>query len=346
MLFILTLTLLVPLIFIGFFQDYEQYNDIVLIIPNSNYTVDVPIEKIEKVNEEKFLTTYLVEQEKKIRAIHEHHLVSIKGTNYAYPFVLNYNIVNGGFFPKSSQVQESKVAVLNENAAFNIFGGNDCIGNEIIIDRFIYRVIGVINDKDKKNKNIYIPITLLNQSPKVFVALLDRDISEGYIKAQYKNLGITTDYYDFINLNSLTLMIKEKAIASCAFMLIILLLLQIKWVIHRLTNQYMIFRRLLIKNYLRELFRKEAKIFGVLIGHFGLIVALIYFIVLLVMYTFEMFLKWKDLSAFFIINCSGSHSMNIFTSIEKSLIYSNILFILLLILFFTLIYSFILYKDQ
>ena len=94
-----------------------------------------------------------MEQEKKIKAIHGNHTVNLRGTNYSYPFVLNYNLVNGGFFTKSAQEQGSKVVVLNEIAAFELFGGNDCIRNEIIVDNLIYTV--KLNIKIE-NKNIYI----------------------------------------------------------------------------------------------------------------------------------------------------------------------------------------------
>ncbi|NLM12836.1 MAG: ABC transporter permease [Epulopiscium sp.] len=128
-----------------------------------------------------------------------------------------------------------------------MFGGNDCIGNEIIIDNLIYTVVGVLNDKDEDNKNVYIPITLLKQSPNAFVSLLSSDISEEYIKAQYRNLGITTEHYDFVNLNALISMIKEKGILSCILLITIMLIFLVKWAISRGIKQYEIINKLLKK---------------------------------------------------------------------------------------------------
>ena len=338
-LLILIWILLVPLLFLGFFADHEQYKNALYIVPNSNHTSDVLIEEIEKINEEKFLTTYMVEQEKRIKAIHENHIVQLRGTNYTYPFILNYPLVNGGFFTQLAQEAENKVAVLNEDAAFNMFGGNDCIGNEIIIDNLIYTVVGVLNDKDEDNKNVYIPITLLKQSPNAFVSLLSSDISEEYIKAQYRNLGITTEHYDFVNLNALISMIKEKGILSCILLITIMLIFLVKWAISRGIKQYEIINKLLKKNYLKELLTKEKRFLGLFFGNLVLIATLVYIIGILGLYIFTMFLNWGDLSTF-TTKHSNSAFMGIFDSIQKSLVYSHILFVLFLVLLFALTYSF------
>lgn len=339
MLLILTFALLVPLFFLGFSANHERYKDILYITPNANRNLDVSIVDIEKINEEDFLTTYQVEQEKKIKAIHGNHTVNLRGTNYSYPFVLNYNLVNGGFFTKSAQEQGSKVVVLNEIAAFELFGGNDCIRNEIIVDNLIYTVVGVLNDKDAENKNIYIPITLLNQSPNEFISISNTDISEQFIKAQYKELGITTDYYDFINLNSLSQMIKEKAVVSCILILIMILILIIKLTLYKIVYQYKTLNKLLRKAYLKDLLKKEIKSLGFLIGNFAFSAILIFFIGILGSYIFEVFLKWGDLLTFTMKHINGSF-MNNFNSIEMALLYSNIFFVLFLILFSIIAYSF------
>lgn len=338
MILIVTFAFFTALFFLGFFVNHGQYKEILYITPNTNHASDASLEEIEKINEEDFLTTYTVEQEKKIKAIHGNHIVNLRGTNYSYPFVLNYNLIKGGFFTKSAQEQKHKVVVLNEIAAFELFGGNDCIGNELTMDGYIYTVVGVLDDEDEDHKNIYVPITFMKELPNEFISRLSEDVSEEYVKTEYKNIGITTDYYQFINIGLRSKMIQERAVISCILILIVILIWIMKFTAQNLQVQYSTLGELLKQHYLRNIVISEIKFFALFIGKAVFIVLLIPGLYLLGTRGLEIYLSWRDLSAVETGNIYGSF-INHFDFIETALFYSNIFFVsfLILLLFTTIL---------
>jgi hypothetical protein len=143
------------------------------------------------------MITYICEEVAAVQAINSRAGVTLRATNYTHPHVMQLVMRSGGFFTKSHQEQSSQIAVLNEKAAFDLFGSVDIVGNEITINNERYHAVGVISDGDD-TLHIYIPITLRQQSrPNSFAVRLDENVSKALVKNELKRIGVTDCSHDF-----------------------------------------------------------------------------------------------------------------------------------------------------
>ena len=129
----------------------------ILMVSGTSLTV----QQIEQLCDS-LIFTYKNQTTANITALNTQTSVTLIETNYNFPFVMNRSLLHGGFF-RQEQYKHT-VAVLNERAAFDIFGTIEATGNVLTLNKTIYAVIGVINDKDAENLNIYIPAGLLGDS--------------------------------------------------------------------------------------------------------------------------------------------------------------------------------------
>ncbi len=215
------------LITITLLTKQKGYENLLLVSPKFNKDSSVDIDKLDRINEDNFLLTYEVIEEKQIQVLASRYSVILKGTNYTYPFVMRYTFVNGSFFTRSAQEQKLKSVVLNEAAAFKIFGSFHIIGKKILLEDVPYTITGIIRDGDEENNNIYLPAAHMNKQPDAFMAGMEpeRGITQEYIKNTFKQADITEVDYDFINLDEMgRKMEKETGIALFSVLAVIFLL--------------------------------------------------------------------------------------------------------------------------
>ena len=180
-----------------FYMNPATYDTLLLITPKSALQRGVAYDIIEDINGKEFLITYVLEESATAEAVNSRSAVTVRATNYTYPHVLRLVMKNGGFFTKSHQEQKLKNAVLNEKAAFNLFGSVEISGNELTLNKEKYRVIGVISDEEGM-PHVYIPVTLRQQSkPNSFACRLDDNVSEALVKVGLKQIGVTDGGYEF-----------------------------------------------------------------------------------------------------------------------------------------------------
>ena len=72
---------------------------------------------------------------------------SALGTNRDYFTVRSWNVKSGAMWDESDEVLKSKVCLLGTTVKTNLFGEIDPIGHYIRVDRYNYRVIGVLESK-------------------------------------------------------------------------------------------------------------------------------------------------------------------------------------------------------
>lgn len=87
--------------------------------------------------------------------------ISVIATNENYRFFSNIEMIKGAFFNGSQFDRKLKVAVVNKEAAYQVFGNHNCIGEYIYLNRSAFKIIGIAERKDAKRAEIYIPSTLL-----------------------------------------------------------------------------------------------------------------------------------------------------------------------------------------
>lgn len=194
---ILTCVLVAFAVAVLFYLNPATYDTLLVITPKAASARGVAFDAVEEINGKKFMITYICEESAIARAVNSNAGVTVRATNYTYPYVMQFVMKSGGFFTKVHQEQKLNVAVLNEKAAFDLFGGVDISGNTLTISNEKYRVVGVISDADDA-LHVYLPVTLRQQSrPNTFAVRLDDHVSEALVKNELKQINVTDTSYEF-----------------------------------------------------------------------------------------------------------------------------------------------------
>lgn len=215
----LLLTLFMGLLVILIYRTYERkVEEILLITPFRPIENFVNITQLEEKNTEDYVLTYEVNETKSISVLNKNHDVVLKATNYLYGNVMNTTLLSGSFFTKKAQEEGRKIAVLNKKAAFDILGNLDSGDTEIKIDGEVYTVCGVLEDRDKTNKNIYIPLAVADglSPPDTFMACVnknEKNAKEEVIN-HLKDLSVTDKSYHFYKLDDFSRTIFTKFLFS------------------------------------------------------------------------------------------------------------------------------------
>lgn len=91
---------------------------------------------------------------------------NVLGTTPEITSVLNTPVANGRFFDLSQQQQNAQVVALGPEAARKLFGSDNPIGQEVLIENLSFQVIGVMQVKgslagDNPDEFAYVPITTM-----------------------------------------------------------------------------------------------------------------------------------------------------------------------------------------
>ena len=148
--------------------------------------------------------TYAAPQSAAITTLGHYHHTTIIGTNHEFANVMRYLWVNGDFFTDKALKYTHNVAVLNITAAVDIFGERRANGNTFYFEGKLFQVIGVIDDRDDSNANIYVPITSILNYSGIDAVAFDAGIlyffNQPEIFALLQTLNITKENYHIINL--------------------------------------------------------------------------------------------------------------------------------------------------
>lgn len=179
----------------------ESYRNLLLVTPSSFGIQGHSPQKLEEFSEEEFLLTYEIRQPATAQAVNSKHPLTLVGTNQNYAGIMGYIVLDGGFFTKAAWDAKNRHAVLNETAAFQIFGNNRISGQTLKLNGEPWIVTGVIQDEDTENANIYVPSSVTGGRAESLMALMDDNVTEAYVKNALKSVGIHDNNYDFINLS-------------------------------------------------------------------------------------------------------------------------------------------------
>ena len=95
--------------------------------------------------------------------------VQLYGTTAAYYNIQGLNMLLGRYIKSADVENASSICVINENAAQELIGYSDCIGEEISLNGIKFKVVGVLEDNDdsltavfsSSSLAVYIPYTSL-----------------------------------------------------------------------------------------------------------------------------------------------------------------------------------------
>lgn len=81
----------------------------------------------------------------------------VMATNDNYAYFVSLELRGGTFFNQKQVEHELAVAVLNETAAYQLFGNYDCIGETVYLDQNGFEVIGIVKENGSEEvSRIYI----------------------------------------------------------------------------------------------------------------------------------------------------------------------------------------------
>ena len=214
-------------------------------------------ERVALFCKEEFLVTYELRRSKTARAAQSSHAVAMIGTNSHYRDILGYPVLDGGFFTEAAQTAGYRHAVLNETAAFALFGGVAVSGGNFKLDGETWTVAGVIDDLDGSSANIYVPSGFIGGRPDSLMTLLDGNVTETYAKNALKTLGIRETNYDFINFASSAAAFWERFAVGWKAALCFALILLGRIAIAKTIKNIPLFREKLKVMYMREMIAKD-----------------------------------------------------------------------------------------
>lgn len=325
--FLLSLSLLAAIIYTGFTAYANGLNVYLIAVPKPG-GAGVPIKELEDINGNRAVFTCENIYDKTVKALQSNHSVVLKGTNHSYPYVMNYNLTSGGFFTKEAAENKNKVAVINEKAAFAMFGTLDAAGNMIHIDLTPYAVIGVINDKDSDNTNVFIPAACFGETAGAIASnlSLDRSLTAEHVKNELKHIGVDELKYDFIDFGLLIKIITGKAFMSLAIILLGFLTILLRKSIGAATRKLKEIDINRQRLYFKELLKTETRPIQRLVLLLPLITSIIIIGLLLIINMLEKLLLWNTTKGMLDnINYTG-FTMNI-AEIERCYVLSDFLFI-------------------
>ena len=179
----------------------KAYQGQLLVRPANLTARALDPEVLDEFSKEEFQLTYEIRKTATAQTEHKRDTVAMVGTNYTYPYVMNYVVSSGGFFTESAQNAHSKFAVLNELAAYQLFGSIDICGAEIRLDNERFTVAGVIRDHDEDTANVYVPAYFAGGGAQTLMAKMnDQNFTQAYVVTALKGIGIHESNYTFINL--------------------------------------------------------------------------------------------------------------------------------------------------
>jgi len=247
----------------------EALNDRVVLISDQ--------QQVRRVGQSRVMLTYAERSMAGISALQANHDVVVVGTNHTFPFVTNHPMIYGRFFGRDAVEYGHRVVVVNKQAAFDLFGTYKPTGNTLQISGMPYRILGVIDDGDTGNRNIYMPISRRGNTVEAIAAHLAtgayEPLSAEYILNEWQQIGVTEAGYYFVNFDILRTVIQDRFILALYLLLVGLLLIGIKNAIHMAIAKWQALKDLRREMYALELLKSHTT--WKLAGSWGIMAAII-----------------------------------------------------------------------
>lgn len=108
--------------------------------------------------------------------------ISVFGVNENYAYFTKAQVLHGIFFNEIQVGSKYRLAVVNEAAAYQLFGNEDCIGQTIYLNHVSYEVAGIVREQGKETETkIYIPYTVLED--------MGAELRVGQLWCRFENLA-------------------------------------------------------------------------------------------------------------------------------------------------------------
>ena len=189
--------------------------DLFFVLPSQIGSPRFDVKEIEGFSEKDFLLSYEIPGSESVSLSHAEYPVTVIATNSSYPRILGFNMLEGAFFSKQAWTGKQRHAVLNETAAFTLFGSSNIVGSRFRIRNDTWLVTGVIRDGDNDKERIYIPSSVrggeVTNGVGVSALVLTGGMDEAYVRNSLKTLRAQEGNFDFINMETQCRLLWERA---------------------------------------------------------------------------------------------------------------------------------------
>lgn len=87
--------------------------------------------------------------------------ISVYSTNENYAYFTDAYLVRGTFFNEIQIDRRLALTVLNETAAYQLFGSQECIGETVYLNGISYEVCGIMTEPKESGARLYIPYSTI-----------------------------------------------------------------------------------------------------------------------------------------------------------------------------------------
>jgi len=234
--------------------------DLLLVLPIEMDSPRIDINRIENFIEDEFLLTYEIPGSDRVNISSGEYAVTMIGTNSCYSCVLGLPVIEGSFFSARDWEGKQKQAVLNEKAAFDIFGSSRVVGNRFKIRNEVWLVAGVIKDGDDDRCRVYVPSSIRGGGADALLALTSGGIDVAYVKNSLKALGIQEAAYNFFNFETIVNLLCERAVVIPSLFLALLFLSLLRLLALKFKAAFAVFKEELESRYPVQIIKENYKI--------------------------------------------------------------------------------------
>jgi len=287
--------------------------NLLFVLPSEISSRRFDVEAIEEFAEKEFPLSYEIPGSERVSLTHAEYQVIVIATNSSYPYVLAFSMMEGAFFSKQAWTGKQRHAVLNEKAAFTVFGSCNITGSRFRMRNETWLVTGVISDGDEDKERVYIPSSVRGGEAGA-LALAGGD--EAYMRDRLKTLGIQDGGFDYINLGTQYRQLWERAEIILLLFLAIFFLSLLKPLIGGFSEARSSLKENLSRLYPGEILKKNMKAFHKASFFTMSLIAIPVLALFLFLHIASVCLPWQDIPSlanlnreFFFLQLSRIHGL-------------------------------------
>ncbi|MCL2093462.1 MAG: ABC transporter permease [Treponema sp.] len=241
----------------------QKGEPLLMVLPSGVSTFRFSADAIEEFSQTEFLLSYGIESPDRVSLHHGEYPLHIVATNSYYPFIMGLSLREGSFFSSQAWSQGQRHGVLNEGAAFSLYGSLDVVGNRFRMHNETWIVTGVLIDHEEDHPRVYIPSStgssFIQGSP--LVLRLPPGTDRVLLYQSLRSLGLREGGHTLIDFPRFYQLLWERALLVLLLFFALLLLWSLIPLIKNLKRALDQLGKMLRHRYLGDLLAQQKKVF-------------------------------------------------------------------------------------
>jgi len=243
----------------AFLAGREGKENLLMVLPSQLDSPRIDVQRIEEFSQNEFLITYEIPVSERVSLPQGDFPVTVIGTNESFHQILGLKMLEGSFFSKQAWTGKQRHAVLNEKAAFEIFGSSRIVDSRFRIRGDTWLVTGVIDDGDDEHSRVYVPSSIQGTPAAELFVLMSRGYNETYVKNSIKNLDIREGSFNFFNAGTQVDLLWERVLIIPLLFFSLFFLGLLRLFITKFLNALADLKKELNRHYTDEILSKNRK---------------------------------------------------------------------------------------